>query len=338
MITSKTKLLVLAASALALASGVNAQVPLASNITASGFVAASWQHVSGGTTDHLDLDSALLSFTGDYKPVKGVVSLFYAPNAAPFAPNYPLPLGSSSEDIHLLDINATWDAGSGWTLQVGRFLSWMGYESFFVVNNPEITGANTVAGFIPGYEDGARVVYTDKDWNAGVALVDSAYNSVPAGGSAFKGDGELKKTYGFEAYFNYTAIKDTNLWFGISRDSAPGAAKAITTLDLYGQYQVSKELYLAAEYTIEDNVAANDSSTWLILADYTFSDQVSAAFRVSGDTYTGGAVVDDMKYTFAPTYTVSKNFSVRAEISYTVFDGKPTADPTFLGVQALFKF
>jgi hypothetical protein len=334
MITTKTKLLVIAASVLALASGANAQTALTPNVSVSGFATADWNHVNTAADDTFNIGSALVTFTGTYKPVTGVVSFYYKPGSS---------VAPSDSDLHVLDINATWDLGSGWTIEGGRFLSWMGYESFFNINNPEITFANTVGGFIPGYEDGVRVVYTDKDWNAGFALVDSAYatNGSLISATGLAGDGELKKNYAVEAYLNYTGISNLNAWLGVSHQDKTGFVGApkngVTTVDLYGQYQVTKEFYAAAEYTIEDNVAPVDSSTWLVLGDYTFNDQVSAAVRISGDTY-NGATADDLKYTFAPTYTVNKNFSVRGEISYLITYGKVNPDSTFLGVEAVFKF
>jgi len=318
MTTSK-KLLVIAASALALATGVKAQVAI------GGYAAASWTHTSGAAADRLDIDSALLKFTGDSKPVSGVVSLYYVPVSAFLSDS------GIDSDIHVLDAYVNWDMGSGWSLTGGRFLSWLGYESFFSVNNPEITGAN---GFTPGYEEGLRLTYTEKDWNAGFGVVDSAYSA-----TAFKGDAEWKNTYALEAYFSYGGIKDLTVWLGLAYEPQPGAAKAKATIDLWAQYQVSKELYVAGEFTVEDNVAGAtaDSETWLILANYAFDDKVSVAARVSGDT-NNGAVVDDVKWTLAPTYTVSKNFSVRAEISYLVNSGKAAADATSVGVQGIFRF
>jgi hypothetical protein len=293
-----------------------------------------------------------------------VVSLYYVPGSSSIAGTVDTTTGSTSQpvafskgadaDLHVLDVNATWTLGSGWSIEAGRFLSWMGYESFFTINNPEITGANSNPSWVSGYEDGARVVYTQGSWNAGVAVVDSAFNSP----SAFEGDGELKANYGAEAYIDLDPNKATDIWFGVAHDSADRnntiqTAKGITTFDLHAQYQVIDDLYVAGEYTIEDNVLPVDSETWLVLADYTFSGiskQLSAAFRVSGDTYNGviGGGRNDFRYTFAPTYAVNDHFSIRAEITYEVDNAggvsnsvpftTSSADGTFLGVQAIFKF
>ena len=321
MTTLKTKLAVAAASVLALA--VTAHAQTFGNITTSGFVLGSYQKTSGTGTDHLDIDSAMLKFTGDYKPVQGVISLYYVPTP---------PVGTNN--LLLLDAYATYDAGGGWSVTGGRFLSWMGFESFFTVNNPEIS-FGYLNGIIAGYEDGARVVYTDKDWNAGVAVVDSALNSP----TAFKGDGELKKSYGLETYFSYGGIKDNSLFLGISYDSKNGAVKAQETYDLWDQYQLDKATYVAGEVAYHEGgtgTAVGNATSYLALLDYTFNDQVSAAFRIGGDL-NKKPTPDDTKYTFAPTYTINPHFSVRGEISYIVTAG-PTANTTFWGVQGVFKF
>jgi len=240
--------------------------------------------------------------------------------------------GSNDADIHVLDAYVNWDIGSGWSVTGGRFLSWLGYESFFSVNNPEITGANSLA---PGYEEGLRFTYTEKEWNAGFGVVDSVFTSP----SPFQGDGEWKTTYALEAYVSYGGIKDLTVWFGLGYEPQPGAAKAKAAFDLWVHYQLSKELSVAGEFTVEDNAfgPTADSETWLILANYAFDDKVSLAARVSGDT-NNGPTVDDVKWTLAPTYTVSKNFSVRAEVSYLVNPGKANPDTTSIGVQGVFRF
>lgn len=322
MTTLKTKLAVAAASVLALA--VTAHAQTYGNITASGFVLGSYQKTSGTGTDRLDLDNAMLKFTGDYKPVQGVISLYYVPNSS---------VGTSS-DLHVLDAYATYDAGGGWSVTGGRFLSWMGFESFFTVNNPEIS-FGYLNGIIAGYEDGARVVYTEKDWNAGVAVVDSALNSGAAG--PYHGDNELSKGYGAEAYLSYGGIKDNTLFLGVSYDSTNGAVKSQETYDLWDQYQLDKATYIAGEVAYHSGGAAfKDATSYLALVDYTFNDQVSAAFRIGGDQ-NKKPTPDDTKYTFAPTYTINSHFSVRGEISYIVTAG-PAANTTFWGVQGVFKF
>jgi hypothetical protein len=339
MITSKTKLAVVAASALALAVTSQAQMAMPA-LSTTGFALGSYQHASGAADDRLNIDGAMIKFDATYKPVEGVVSLYYVPNSQ---------VGTSG-DIHLQDAYANVDVGSGWTVSAGRYLSWMGYESFYSINNPEITGGYlNEANIIAGYEEGVRAFYTDKDWNGGVSIEDSALNSPSA---PYAGDGELKHAYGAEGYLSYTGIKDNTAWFGISYDSKDKftGVHAQETYDLWDQYQLNKETYVAAELAYHDGDTTDvlgDALSWLVLVDYTFTDNVSAAFRVGGDeNHHATGLPDDTKYTIAPTYTVNKNFSVRAELSYvdhaSLVNGNVVAtagkDETTYGLQAVFKF
>jgi len=328
MITSKTKLAVVAASALALAAASQAQ--MAPALSTTGFVLGGLQHTSGTpSTDTLNISNALIKFDATYKPVEGVVSLYYIPGSS---------VGTSG-DIHVLDAYVNVDVGSGWTVTGGRYLSWMGYESFFPVNNPEITGGY-LNGIIAGYQEGVRASYTDKDWNGGVSVDDSELNSA----TAFTGTGSIKHAYGAEGYISYTGLKDNTAWFGVSYDSKNKDTQvaAQETYDLWDQYQLTKEAYVAAEVAYHDGKASDavgQATSWLVLVDYTFSDPLSAAFRIGGDqNHKSTGVPNDTKYTFAPTYAINKNFSVRAEISYINTAGSTTPNTTEYGVQGVFKF
>ena len=79
MTTLKTKLALAAASTLALAAISRADTPMAPAVTIGGFVAADWTHLSGATDDHFNISSALLSATGVYGAVTGVLSLYVDP-------------------------------------------------------------------------------------------------------------------------------------------------------------------------------------------------------------------------------------------------------------------
>jgi hypothetical protein len=329
MITSKTKLAVLAASALTLAVAAQAQMTPPA-LSTTGFVLGSFQHNSVAKTDTLNIDNAMIKFDATYKPAEGVISLYYVPNSQ----------AGTSGDIHLLDAYVNVDVGSGWTVTAGRYLSWMGYESFFHINNPEITTAY-LNGIIAGYQEGARASYTDKDWNGGISIDDSELDST----TAYTGDGELKHAFGTEGYISYTGLKDNTAWFGISYDSKDksNATPANETYDLWDQYQLTKDVYVAAELADHNGKiggldTVGDALSYLILVDYSFSDTLSAAFRFAGDANkhsTGNT--DDTEYTFAPTYVINKNFSVRAELTYIIING-PKSNQTSYGVQGVFKF
>src|SRR4051794_8267652 len=188
----------LSATLLALAATASAEVKLNDNFSVSGYIEGSYQYSKpkpGTSSDSFNIDSSQLLFTGTFKPVTAVMSFFYVPNA--------------TKETTVLDAYATYDAGNGVTVTGGKFLSYLGYESFFTVNNPEISFANgDFLGPIPGYHDGVKVDYSDKEWGSGIALVDSVYS----GPYYLKGDGELKHNAGFEGYVAYKGIENLTIW------------------------------------------------------------------------------------------------------------------------------
>ena len=323
MTKSALKLASISALALTLASSAMADIKLNDTFSMSGYVAGSYQYnkaKAAVAVDHFDVDSSLLLFKYSSAPVTGVASVYYVPNQAP-------------DEATILDAYATYDAGNGVTVTGGKFLSPLGYESFFVVNNPEITYANGGIGAIPGYHSGVKVDYSDKDWGYGAAIVDSIY-----GATALKGDGELKKGQGYEGYVTYKGVSDLTIFLGGVFDNASAVSgKDIVGYDLWASYQVDKQTLVAAEFAGRDGGSRTDKGTnYLFLLNYQFTDKVNTAFRVSGedDKDAHGRFV---KYTVAPGIALTKDLTVRAEYSLTNGTGT-TLDSNFFGVQAYLKF
>jgi hypothetical protein len=260
--------------------------------------------------------------TGSFKPVTGVVSFYYVPNAA--------------SELSLLDAYVSYDAGNGVTISGGKFLSWLGYESFFNVNNPTVSFANgDFLGAIPGYHDGVRVEYGDKAWAAGAALLDSVYTPP---GKTFQGDGELMHNAGVEFYGKYTGVDKLTLWAGIAHDTKGNfQPHSVTTLDFWAQYDIDKTMSVAAEIASKDGGTGNKGYNWLTLLNYKFTDTVNTAFRISGEKIKDGGP-SFTRFTAAPGIAVTSNLTVRAEISYTDYKNFVTESTTYFAVQAYLKF
>ncbi|MDR1283596.1 MAG: porin [Opitutaceae bacterium] len=265
-------------------------------------------------------DSAKFGIAGKYKDFGGYVSLLYVPER-----------GSDSSS-GILDIYATWTAGD-FTITGGKFLSYLGYESFYPINMTQISYAP--GSGIPGYHTGVKVDYAGKDFSAGVAVVDSLQ---PGPGGFNEGDGDFSDV-AFEAYVSYTGIDRLTVFAGVGYDTGNNDEPSGSPLedgqfvfDLWASYAVNGKLTLAGEFTYAENV---NHYFWLLLARYTFTDKVSGIARISStDGDNGGD--DGLKFTVSPTYTITENLSVRAELSCT--DWKDADSEWFYGVQALFKF
>lgn len=318
-------------AALAASTAAFAEIKINDNLSTSGYVVGSYQYTdtnSGPSSDRFDLDSAKLLFSYNLKPVTGTVSFYHSPGAP--------------ENLALLDAYVTYDVGSGFSVTGGKFLSYLGYEAFDIPNMTQISYANGALGIIPGYHDGVRLDYSDAANSFGIALLDSVYS----GSNYLKGDGELKNNAGFEAYYSYKGVKDLTLWAGLAYEGKKGPVNSshdILSLDFWASYQINKETVVAAEYAHKDGGISDKGYNWLALLGYTFTDKISGIARISGekvDTSYGQSsytLVEYVKYTVCPTYTVTSNLSVRAEYSYTDY-AHSSLKGHFVGVQAIFKF
>lgn len=312
---------------LALAATASAEIKLNDNFSVSGYIAGSYQHTDpkpGDSVDRFNIDSSQLLFTTNFKPVTGVVSLFYVPNA--------------SQETTVLDAYVTYDAGGGLTITGGKFLSPLGYESFFNVNNATISFANgDFLAPIPGYYTGVKVDYASKDFGVGLALVDSIYSPF-----YLKGDGELKHNAGFEGHFVYKAVPNLTLWAGFAYDTKGSSAitsqlHSVLTLDFWAQYQFDKKTTVAAEYAHKDGgLPGTKGYNWLGLVNYAFTDKVSTAFRIGGEKLTAGPSFT--KYSIAPGVALTDKLTVRAEYSYYDYKDASVDKANYFGVQAFFKF
>ena len=313
-----------------------AEIKINDNLSISGYAAGAYEYqkvkslpgtdsLFDGTKDTPSADAVKTMFTANFKPVTGNISLYYVPN---------LP----KNELTVLDAYFTYDAGGGFSVTGGKFLSYLGYEAFDTPNMSQITYAAVTVGTlgaIPAYHTGVRVDYGDKDISYGFAVVDSVFS--PNGFS--KGDGELNHNAGFEAFLKYTAIPDLTLWAGLAYDTKGGfQPQSVTVLDFWAEYKLTKEATVAAEFCTKDGGDFSKGNTWLAYLNYAFDAQFSAVLRVSGENLSGKTVGNNFtQYTVGPAVKLTDNLSVRAELSY--YDYKGTGlDKTLYGVQAVFKF
>ena len=315
------------ATALTLATSLTsfADVKVNDSLTVSGYAAGSYRTMDpdpGPATDKFDLDAVKTLFQTNFKPVTGVISLYYQPGAP--------------SDVTVLDAYATVDVGGGSTITAGKFLSYLGYEAFDIVNMTQISYANgDFLGPIPGYHSGVKWDYSDKETGFGLALVDSVYS----GPNYLKGDGELKHNAGFEGYFVYKGIPDVTIWTGFAYDTKGNVIHKndeILTLNIWASYALTKDSSLGLEYVTKDGGLGDKGYNWLAFYGHNFDAKFSGAFRLSGEKLKNGPGFT--KFTVSPAYKVNDNFMVRAELSYYDYT-KYTADSAiFFGIQSVFKF
>ena len=326
MIKQSLRLAGWATSLLTLAATASADVKLNDNFSVGGYTVGSYQYTKwkgSPATDRFDLDAVKTLFTASFKPVTGVVSMFYP--------------GVAGNEVTILDAYVTYDLGGGYSIKGGKYLTPLGYEAFDPVNMTQITyGAPTVGALfsVPAYHTGVELDYGDSVNSFSIGLVDSIYSPF----SVFKGDGELIHNGGIEGYYKYTGTKDLVVWAGFAYDTKGGfQPHSVLTLDFWAQYNFTSEITGAVEYIKTDGGIGKKGNSWLAFVGYAPKGPVSWAFRVSGDNPDKTVYATKYtQYTICPTYKFTDNLSVRAEYSY--YDYKGGSTKSFFGVQALFKF
>jgi hypothetical protein len=365
------KLAVVAAFAAALPAF--AQIKINDNISITGWTVGSYQYTStkgvGATTTHaafanssadsFNVDAALLGVTiTPTKNVTGTLSFYYKPNAEGG-------INNAGQEVTLLDANVAYDCGNGLVLTAGKFLSYLGYESYYAISDNMITLANQqFLAPIPGYHEGVKADYTvDKTLLFGGSLTDSEYSNNFA---ATEGDGHLEHNFGAEIYGQYTGVENLTVWAGAGYDSkggpvnpfgvAPGLNHSIYVLDIWASYQIDKQLSVAAEEIYKDGgkspaapayggLPTDKGSNWLVYANYSFTDKLSAWACFSGEEVNSATIAkvnySGPKYwkaSFSPAYAVTANLTVKAQVSYTKYSSFTAKSATFGGVQVAFKF
>jgi len=254
--------------------------------------------------------------------------------------------------LYLLEVNGTYDLGEGLSVTGGRFQSWLGYEPFDIPKGNFITNGNEIAGLIPNFHEGVRVDYAVGKSTFGVAFVDSIYNGV----HPYSGDGSLNDGYGLEGHYGYD---DGALSLGatFAYQNNHGATRIyahdIYDGDLWAQYIIKKTTVGAEVYWqhTEDQGPKGNAYYGLFMVKQQFTDPLAVALR-----FTTGNVNQDnngvttgkasyWKFSIAPTYAITENLGVTAEVHYTEYSGNREViaaggkgSNTYLGIQACFKF
>ena len=287
-------------------------------LNVSGYAGIAYTNIDDGTETFADggspFDAAKVGFTGDFGSLGAYTSLFYTP-------------GVAGDEAGILDAYMTYKTGD-LTFTAGKYLSYLGYEAFDLVNMSQITYANGL-GAIPAYHMGLKMDYSTDVWGAGVNVSDSI-----RGGTGFwEGDEDFGNGLGYEAYVSYKGIDKLTIWAGLGIDDTDGL-DTWQTYDLWASYDLTDKLTIAGEIAYHESGLV-EGVQGLAFAKYSFTDNFSTAFRVGFDSFdTGGN--DTNRYTISPTYVFTENFLLRAEVTYNQFD--VGGDSIFSGAQAVLTF
>lgn len=199
----------------------------------------------------------------------------------------------------------------------GKYLGWLGYESFDSPNNAFISYSAAGDTYWSPYATGAKVEYITKAFSTGVSVRDTQFGDLQSSKHEFfKGDDNFGKDPGYEAYFLYTAVEKLKVFAGMGTQSVRGYAldgnsESVNTYDVWASYDLTNKLSLVAEYaSLEDAV----DYAWNVLANYAFTADFSGAVRATGSEGFQSQA-DNFGYGVASTYVLHRNFSLKAEVT-----------------------
>jgi hypothetical protein len=355
-------------AALAAAIPAFGQIKINDNISVTGWTVGSYQYSivkpqvgSNISTDSLNVDAGLLSaIITPTKDVTATVSLYYRPfggNSVPGGTNDAAGVSPNGSEVTLLDAYVAYDCGNGLTVSAGKFLSNLGYESFYQISDNMITLANQqILAPIPGYHEGVKLDYAaDKTTTVGLELVDSEYSKPGYNGT--EGTGGLKHSFGTEVYAQYTGVENLTLWAGAGYDSkGTFQPHDVYVFDLWASYQIDKTSTVAAEEIYKDGgdiatggAPTDKGSNWLLYYQYNFTDKLSTWLCFSGED-TDGATVGTGKaavsvkgpsywmISVAPAYALTANLSVKFQYSFAKYDNFVAKNNNLLATEVAFKF
>jgi Putative beta-barrel porin-2, OmpL-like. bbp2 len=320
----KSRITLVGALLAAMSTAAQAEVKINENLSFDGYAIASGAVTEGTAAKNGPLfgksgsafDSVYVALNGTYKDFSSKVSLF---SVNPLDNN-------TGDDTGILDAYVTYKTGN-LSLTGGKYLGWLGFESFHTPNNAFISYSKVL--YASPFSTGVKADYAGEGFSTGISVRDS---QIAGGTGFFEGDGEFSDDIGYEAYFMLTSIKDLTIFFGAGYEDVDGGDQT-TTLDLWTNYKISDSFSIAGEIaTVQDTT----DFSWLVQGTYVASEAVSVSARVTGFDGTNGNA-DSIGYGVSSTYTISKNFSVKAELNLSDTNSGGD-DTTSYALQGLFRF
>jgi hypothetical protein len=184
---------------------------------------------------------------------------------------------------------------SSLSISAGRFLSYMGWESFDLINLYQQSVGNSSG--IASFQDGVRIDYSTDMFSLGAAVVDGLYAGTTSNNNHTELGYELKAT--FDGIENLTVF----VGYSVDQDGSLTGTDDTEAFDVWASYQIG-DLLIAAEYSaVTDDNVGNDEDSYLIMANYSVNDWLGFTARYSvTDTELsvgGGNTSEESEYTLA---------------------------------------
>jgi hypothetical protein len=293
--------------------GSASAVEINENLSINGFIDASWNDLdvqsNTGDNQSLGLDEIELNFLFNVGDVSGAIHI-------DDYDNNPTSGYASDGDIDVEQAHFTYTLENGVSVTMGKYGSKLGFEredpaGLFTYSRAYGSSANSGSTFNVGDVDsyvyeGVVVGYTGDV----LSLNLSFHND---GDSNIEGD-DLDT----ELSFSYTGIENLVLGGGFLFDNEGNNAVSETDMiNIHAAYTSGKFL-VAAEYSEADVDGAGSTGddkrdAYMFLADYTVSDKMAVALRLSSNEVS--STVDYDKLTIAPRYSITESLGAILEFS-----------------------
>jgi len=315
--------------------GSASAIEINENLTINGFIDTSYTHSdvqnTAGEQQNLGLDEIELNFLFNVGGASGAIHIDDYDDADSSGDGLGYADGS---DIDIEQAHLTYALENGVSITIGKYGSALGFEREDPGGLYTYSRAYSASNFNLG----------DVDTNVaeGVAL---AYNtdvfglrvSLENGADVDIDDDNLD----VELSLSYTGIENLTLGGGYYFDNQDTGNDESDVLNFHASTVMGKFL-LALEYTeIDTNLAAGNSLSndgYMILADYTVSEKLAVALRLSSneqDTGAPGTDPDYDKITIAPRYQITDSLGAILEFS-DIDNG--TNDEDLLALELTFTF
>jgi hypothetical protein len=320
-------------SALAAASSLaTAEIKINEFLSFEGFVDMSYSHTDtdsdaagdSSSENSFSIDQVEVDWLFNFGKVTARVDLQHENNA------------DGQNDNEVEQAFVSYDLGNGSALTMGRYESMLGLEAKEPTGLYQYSTAYGDAAYLPQYGQGVKYTGQSGDLSYGVSLQDESFDN----GADALGGNDNDGSYSIEAAVALTSGNFTYSLGGAFEDADDQGDNTI--INAHVTY-VSGAWTLGAEYNLAD-IESDDNAdvdSWLVMANYAYSDCCSVTGRISSVESNNdlGSDVEAFQYTLAHNYALSDNLAIIAEVSYVELEEDTVDSESLTGaVEVLFTF
>jgi hypothetical protein len=320
-------------SALAAASSLaTAEIKINEFLSFEGFVDMSYSHTDtdsdaageSSSENSFSIDQVEVDWLFNFGKLTARVDLQHENNA------------DGQNDNEVEQAFVSYDLGNGSALTMGRYESMLGLEAKEPTGLYQYSTAYGDAAYLPQYGQGVKYTGQSGDLSYGVSLQDESFDN----GADALGGNDNDGSYSIEAAVALTSGNFTYSLGGAFEDADDQGDNTI--INAHVTY-VSGAWTLGAEYNLADieSVDNADVDSWLVMANYAYSDCCSVTGRISSVESNNdlGSDVEAFQYTLAHNYALSDNLAIIAEVSYVELEEDTVDSESLTGaVEVLFTF